>query len=506
MKLPGMVLSLSAMLMSICVHGLTVEQPFRLPALPDHLPHVIWSSTCQAPDGFTLAYGGEDQHAADGNFHTHVKSAGVDSGLQDLTARLRAGNPLQVLHDRIWRARTEMKDALARIRFAYLDGVTSAEMQAGDHTPELALSNQLVAITTVMAECSQPRAELTHYQQHQLDHAIGHLVTAASTVTDVLSTLTDTVNADSVSVLFHAQVELEQAAAALDAEPGPRALSPLVYDDQSRLFILFGGDHLDFLTNDTWTFDPKQQVWQQRHPHGAPPPRANHRLMVAAGRITLSGGYTYSNNTDYMGGPYVNIADGDWIYDVAADTWTASGSGQPIADDSRTYRSGAFHPKFFLRGDKPDAPTITARLRDIPSNTWLPMDCSAQIRHRAYCAEFLCVQSPGDSDDAHAAQLTPLRSPALSPASAAPWTACRFSRGSLPPPFWPSKTKRSSPRSRTCEPRSLISVSRSPRGRRCASPINGAKDSLERPVELAGNESVRSPPSPRQPPSVAGIV
>ena len=58
--------------------------------------------------------------------------------------------------------------------------------------------------------------------------------------------------------LFDGVVALQQAAEILDAEPAPRALSPIAYDAKSRLFVLFGGDHLDYMTNDTWVFDPAQ--------------------------------------------------------------------------------------------------------------------------------------------------------------------------------------------------------------------------------------------------------
>ena len=115
----------------------------------------------------------------------------------------------------------------------------------------------------------------------------------------------------------------------VDAEPPARALSPLVYDSKSKLYVLFGGDHLDYLTNDTWVFDQAKNQWSQRHPINAPPPRANHKLSAADGKITLTGGYTYSSNTDYCGGQYVDLDDGDWTYDIAADRWTGTRTSAP---------------------------------------------------------------------------------------------------------------------------------------------------------------------------------
>ena len=160
-------------------------------------------------------------------------------------------------------------------------------------------------------------------------------------------------------------IRIDQAAELLDAEPPARALSPIVYDPKTGLYVLFGGDHCDYLTNDTWVFDPKKDRWEQRHPHGAPPPRANHELKAGGdGTVRLTGGYTYFSNTDYCGGQYVDVGDGPWTYDVAANRWT--GKGEPDEDDVRVYRSGPFLPEYFLQGPSPDAAAHQKRLAGLP--------------------------------------------------------------------------------------------------------------------------------------------
>ena len=174
---------------------------------------------------------------------------------------------------------------------------------------------------------------------------------------------------------FDALVALQQAAETLDAEPAPRALSPIAYDAKSKLFVLFGGDHLDYMTNDTWVFDPARRRWEQRHPKFAPPPRANHTLTATGdGKVKLSGGFTH-NNIDiwYMGPLYQLCDDGDWTYDIAADTWTSDAGANGVAPDQRAYRSGAFMPDYFLQGDRPDAAANEARLKALPLNTWVAM-------------------------------------------------------------------------------------------------------------------------------------
>jgi len=168
-------------------------------------------------------------------------------------------------------------------------------------------------------------------------------------------------------------VQLEQAAEMLDAEPPPRALSPIVYDPKTKLYVLFGGDHCDYLTNDTWVFDPAKGRWIQRHPPSAPLPRANHTLAAGGdGSVTLSGGYTYTSNTWYCSPQYCDIGDGPWTYDVEANRWT--GSGEAVPPDQRVYRTGPFLPEFFLQGPTPDAAAVGKRLAELPANTWVAME------------------------------------------------------------------------------------------------------------------------------------
>ncbi len=101
-----------------------------------------------------------------------------------------------------------------------------------------------------------------------------------------------------------------------------------------------------------------------------PPPRANHTLKATGdGRIILSGGYTYTSSTDYVGGQYRELDDGEWTYDIAADTWT--GTGKAVPPNSRVYRTGPYVPEFFLKDPKPDAAAFQKQLADLPANTWV---------------------------------------------------------------------------------------------------------------------------------------
>jgi hypothetical protein len=154
---------------------------------------------------------------------------------------------------------------------------------------------------------------------------------------------------------------------ALDCEPPSRALSPIAYDAKTKLFVIFGGDHLDYLTNDTWVFDPAAKRWQQRQPAAAPAPRADHVLKAAGdGTIVLSGGYTYTSSTDYVGGQYRDVGDGEFTYDIAANLWT----GKVDRPRLRTYRTGRLHPDHYMKEPAPDPAAFRTWLDAVPVNTW----------------------------------------------------------------------------------------------------------------------------------------
>ncbi|HEX7896765.1 MAG TPA: kelch repeat-containing protein [Planctomycetota bacterium] len=169
--------------------------------------------------------------------------------------------------------------------------------------------------------------------------------------------------APAVVKLRQALEAVERELEARDVEPAPRALTAIAWDAKSKLYVLFGGDHFDYLTNDTWVFDPAVPKWTLRRPPSAPPPRANHALTAVDGKITLKGGYTYTSSTDYVGGQYRNLADGEWTYDVEANAWSGAG----VAPDTRVYRTGRLHPDHFL------VPPAGEPLGALPANEWVSM-------------------------------------------------------------------------------------------------------------------------------------
>ena len=343
------------------------NRPYRLPDV-DIRQRVIWGASCDGPEGTGLAFGGQDQQADDGRPHTRLRRDGkwVAAGEE-----LRNRNPLQRLCGRVRGVRDRWKNAAAAARRGYFKGLAARQEAEFIKRELLPLQRQAVEEMAALVNALKARHGLAAYAAAQGGRALRRIEAAhkdASSLADGLDRITPAV----IGRMAAMTVELEKAAEHLDAEPPARALSPIVYDPHSKLYVLFGGDHLDYLTNDVWVFDPAGRRWLQHHPAAAPPPRANHTLSVRpGGKIALTGGYTYTSNTDYCGGQYIDIDDGEWSYDLAARRWT--GPGKTAPPDARTYRAGPFHPEFYLRGPRPDAAAVGERLAALPANTWVAM-------------------------------------------------------------------------------------------------------------------------------------
>jgi hypothetical protein len=337
--------------------------PYRLPSVSIKQP-VIWGSTCEAPDGVALSFGGEDRDANDGIAHTRLRVNGQWTDLRgawDNDAREKA-------RDLVWSLRDNQKAILTRSRTRYFQGQTKEQNSTADAASAAAETSLAGRVAKICEQVSADAAGDKGLSQAWAKAP--PLIGAKARLEDISRILgKDGVTPDALAQLRAVQVFLEQVADAVSAEPPARALSPIVYEPKSKLFVLFGGDHFDYLTNDTWVFDPAARQWSLRHPASAPPPRANHSWKAAGdGKLVLTDGYTYFSNTDYMGGQYIDLNDGEWTYDLASDTW--SGSGKAVPPDSRTYRTGPFLPEHFYDAPTPDADAFQAWLKALPANVW----------------------------------------------------------------------------------------------------------------------------------------
>ncbi|MBL8025849.1 MAG: hypothetical protein JNL74_05530, partial [Fibrobacteres bacterium] len=104
------------------------------------------------------------------------------------------------------------------------------------------------------------------------------------------------------------------------AEPPPRCLSPMVYDPASKCIVLFGGDHFDYLTSDTWLYHCTTRTWERVTPAISPAPRAGHSMMYLpkSKTIAMLGGYDY--DTGYGTYSYRRQLE-LWKYNVTGNSW-----------------------------------------------------------------------------------------------------------------------------------------------------------------------------------------
>ncbi len=117
------------------------------------------------------------------------------------------------------------------------------------------------------------------------------------------------------------QRRLEEAAYAQYPVPRSRRNAPVAYHPQQKKFILFGGDHEDYLMNDTWVLDLKTG-WTCLSPEKAPGPRGGHALfyLPKSKRIALYGGYIQSSSTSYGARPWYTINPRQlWVFELGAE-------------------------------------------------------------------------------------------------------------------------------------------------------------------------------------------
>ena len=212
-------------------------------------------------------------------------------------------------------------------------------------------------------------------------------------------------------------------------QPSPRANSRLVYNPVAKKIILFGGDRLNELLNDTWQFDVETDGWRPLQHGIGPSPRAGHAMvwLPKARKVALVGGYTYSSTTGYCESLYKTLPLEVWLFDWSNGGWQSAGrwaakEGPQLPANSFTSaaartvggrdeisvlgvdglwqlafdrplekllderwkqemgvkngavvrRSGSYDPQWYLEGvPSPEPENVAEELRQLPANRWV---------------------------------------------------------------------------------------------------------------------------------------
>ena len=337
-------------------------KPYPVPATKWKQDPVLWGWTCELPDGSGLSFGGVHQTADDGNPHTSIKEGGQ---WKPIVEELRKTNPLQKHFPAVRTLRNACKDTLAKARHIYFEGKAAdeeAKLLKADVDP--AVEKLTKDLATLTAEL-KGLAGLAEYEAGQVKFALKHLEAAAGQIRPFGARTTP----EQMATMRKAQIEMELAAEPFDAEPPPRALSKIAFEPKTKLFVIFGGEHMDYSTDDLWVFDPAKRRWFQRHPEAAPEPRFDSHLEpLGDGRVAMRGGGIYE-----PGKHYIHVGPARWLYDVEKNTWTADGHQEKtFPSDARSARYWPpAAPEAFMAGARPDAAANEAKLKAIPANTWV---------------------------------------------------------------------------------------------------------------------------------------
>jgi RNA polymerase sigma factor (sigma-70 family) len=365
-------------------------------------PHLRWASMCLDPVNNEVVLFGGNSADPNGSPGTMIYSLADNNWRRLDFSKL----PLARQHDECERLRQAIRQLEGRMRSRWHLAETSAESK----------ENLVSAATSLAARIEQLSAALKasdNQEKAQITWAGPELSAAASALKSLKAESSPAAIAD----LGRAAEHLRAARDALAVEPAARANSPLVFDPASGKLLLFGGDGLDRLMSDTWTYDPETRRWSQHWPDVAPAPRAGHALvhLPESGRVAMLGGYAYSSREGYGGAAYRRRPLELWIFDVAGNRWqrlgewtsatapvspvsgvlevvvspddvivtgkwalrvdpasaATSASEQGVTPGTIARRSGKFAPSWWDELPAPDAAANQKFLATIPVNTWV---------------------------------------------------------------------------------------------------------------------------------------
>ena len=148
--------------------------------------------------------------------------------------------------------------------------------------------------------------------------------------------------------------------------PETKAWYAAAYNSKVDRIVLFGGQVLGGITNQTWTYDLEHDVWSQLHPRSSPPAREYTAMVYdpVGDRLLMFGG----------AGPSEEPLADFWAYSFKTNAWTEI---KPKGDrpTARAWHAMAFDhvtgaAVLFGGGPSRDKYTAEVWLFDSHTNTW----------------------------------------------------------------------------------------------------------------------------------------
>ncbi len=263
----------------------------------------IWGSLCYDPLNKEVVHVGGDGGTAD-------TSTWVYSIDKNEWRKLEFGSPkfkelFAKAHDLCWQTKTLVGRCAGRHAIAE----TAAESKVD-------LSAEAVKLTSSIEKFASDikATELAGSEKAAAQVAITRLNLAASALKTAGAGLSSAITPEKIGATRAVRETIEQVVDALAPEPPGRARSQAVLNPVSNKIVVFGGDGLDRVLSDTWVYDCKTRVWEQRFPAKVPSPRAGHILswLPGAKQVVLAGGYNR-----------LTLPQEVWVYNVDSNEWKA---------------------------------------------------------------------------------------------------------------------------------------------------------------------------------------
>ena len=245
--------------------------------------------------------------------------------LKDKTWRLLEAPDalLDPLREKVTAAIRPARDAMAAARNVFYAAMGSKEQgEAVKGAPARHLEQ---AVKNVLAAAEALRgAKADGWRGQALKHATTGTAAALTGLRSAhLELAAGKLNAEIIKTIFTAAWSLDEAADCLRALPGPRSSTAVGYDPVGKHVIVFGGDHGDYLLNDTWLYDCAKRSWRRVFPKVCPSARRGPgRIVWLPGqkRLALVGGSTYLPKFVYFRRTARPLGD-IWTFDAAAGRW-----------------------------------------------------------------------------------------------------------------------------------------------------------------------------------------
>jgi len=146
--------------------------------------------------------------------------------------------------------------------------------------------------------------------------------------------------------------------------PSPRSGTAMAYDSKHGCIVLFGGTTApNQFSNETWSYDLKNNSWTDMKPSDTPQVRAYHALAYdsARGRVVLFGG---------------NAANETWAYDLGSNSWKKmSPASSPSARSLASMSYDSESDRIVMYGGNASGKSNGETWAYDPGNdTWMEMD------------------------------------------------------------------------------------------------------------------------------------